>query len=212
MIKVAIADDHDLFVEGLSSLLTQSNEIEVVIKAKNGKELIDTLYANYAEVLLLDIDMPKLDGKATLEVIKELWPKMKVLMLTVHDEVSYIKKFTSLPIDGYLLKDTDAIELIMAIKKVCNGDTEMYIPEVIKSKLSNSELKSKDSESPVSILTDREIQIVKMISKELTASEISAQLSISINTIKTHRKNILRKLKLSNSLGIAKFAIENELI
>jgi DNA-binding NarL/FixJ family response regulator len=212
MIKVALADDHDLFVEGLSSLLIGSGEIDVVVKASNGKQLIDLLYENYAEVLLLDIDMPKLDGKGALEIINENWPKLKVLMLTMHDEVAYIEKFLSLPINGYLLKDTDGYELVEAIKWVNEGDKEQYIPDKVRLKLEKANREKERADNPVNKLSTRELEIVKLTAKDWSIGQISDELGISYNTIKTHRKNILRKLELNSSIGITKFAIENGLV
>ena len=210
MITVAVADDHELFAQGIASLLEATGQIKVPSVAANGEELIRELENTGVDVLLLDIDMPRLNGKDTLEIVRKLWPQMKVAMLTMHDEVSYVKKYIDLQTDGYLLKNTKREGLLNAIKWIHAGN--QFVSPNLLLKISKAEEAEALQKSEVDVLTEREIEIVRLTGKDMSMIEIADELCISVNTLKTHRRNILRKLELTNSVGITKFALEHNIV
>ncbi len=207
---IAIADDHEMFAQGLASILANSEYINNIIIAKNGEELIQKIKQQSVQVLLLDIDMPVLNGESTFETIRELWPEIKVIILTMHDEAAYIQKFLDLEVDGYLLKNADADELIKAINSVNSGNK--YVNSNLLVKVQKAKQAQLENNREVDLLTPRELEIVKLTSENKSIAEISTILFISEHTVKSHRKNILRKLNLNNSLAITKFAFENNLV
>jgi len=210
MIRIAIADDHEMFAQGISSLLTISDGFSVNILAKNGQELIAKLQNSEIDILLLDVDMPNVDGQDALLTVKKLWPQIKVIMLTMHDEASYVKRFLDLDVEGYVLKNTNREELIKAVKWVFAGN--QFVTNDLLQKVNKANEIEREKESIISILTPRELEILKLSGQEFSIPDISNKLSISENTIKTHRKNILRKLNLSNSMGMVKFVMEHGLV
>lgn len=210
MIKIAIADDHEMFAQGIASLLEGADGLSVNLVVKNGEELIARLPEFDIDILLLDVDMPGLDGADTLLAVKKLWPDIKVIMLTMHDEASFVKKFLELEVEGYVLKNTGRDQLLKAIKWVYEGN--QFIESKLLLKVNKANQAEQEKASILSALTEREMEIVKLTGKEYSIPKISKELFVSENTVKTHRKNIMRKLKLSNSIGIVKFAIEYKLI
>jgi DNA-binding NarL/FixJ family response regulator len=209
VIKVAVADDHKMFAEGITALLNTYDDIEVIGVLNTGKALVEYLTENKVDVVLCDIDMPELNGEDALKAIKVQWPNLKVIMLTSHDEPSFINQFSELGANGYVLKNTDRAELRKAVLNVHEGK-EYYNAQLIhklQKHKEDQELKASQVQNKIK-LSDREIEIVKLTAQDLSMKEISDQLHLSINTIKTHRKNILKKLDVSGSTGLTKYAIE----
>ena len=209
MIKVAVADDHKMFAEGITALLNTYDDIEVIGVLNTGKALVEYLTENQVDVVLCDIDMPELNGEDALKAIKVQWPNLKVIMLTSHDEPSFINQFSELGANGYVLKNTDRAELRKAVLNVHEGK-EYYNAQLIhklQKHKEDQERKASQVQNKIK-LSDREIEIVKLTAQDLSMKEISDQLHLSINTIKTHRKNILKKLDVSGSTGLTKYAIE----
>ncbi len=204
MIKVVIADDHKMFSEGLAALLNLSSEIQVIGTVPNGKELVAKLQIEPADVVLLDIDMPELNGEEALPILKKMWPNLKIVMLTMHDESSYINQFVSLGANGYILKNAGRDELVKAIQSVASG-MDFFSYEII------SRLKAFDEEEAERQkveFSDREMEIILLTSKSLTVKEISEKLFISANTVKTHRKNIQKKMGVNGLNEITKYALD----
>lgn len=209
MIKVAVADDHKMFAEGITALLNTYDDIEVIGVLNTGKSLVEYLTENQVDVVLCDIDMPELNGEDALKAIRVQWPNLKVVMLTSHDEPSFINQFVELGANGYVLKNTDRAELRKAVLNVHEGK-EYYNAQLIhklQKHKEDQELKASQVQNKIK-LSNREIEIVKLTAQDLSMKEISDQLHLSINTIKTHRKNILKKLDVSGSTGLTKYAIE----
>lgn len=206
-----VADDHNMFVEGIEMLIHGQENIAVIAKAYNGKEVLDILENTEIDIVLLDLDMPLLNGEEATSIIKERFPKTKVIILTMHDEPSFIRNLVALQVDGYLLKNTPREGLFAAIKKVYNGGSyfgQGLLQSAVRQVFEEEEREAKT----VNLLSEREIEIVKLTAKDFTLQDIADKLSISVNTVKSHRKNIQKKIDVKTSLGIVKYAVDNNLI
>lgn len=207
MINIALVDDQNIFLEGLHSLIQTIEGFEVAGIALNGEEALKLVRDNEVDVILLDISMPVLSGIDALEILKEKAPSVKVIMLSTHNDRGTIEKTIRNGADGYLLKNSSRVELEKAIKCVHEGGT--YFMEEIKDVMMNS-FRS-DNVSTEIRLTPREIEVLNLICDELTTSEIAEKLFVSVNTVETHRKNLLHKTGSKNVIGLVKFALENKI-
>lgn len=209
-VKVMIADDHMLIREGIRQLLEFDGSIDVIAEAGDGEECIRMLRKIQPDVLLLDINMPKKNGIETLQEIHERGMKIKILILTVHNEVEYLIKAVDLGVDGYILKDSGSEELKKAIHAVMRG--ESYIqPEMIPAL--NSRLIHRDvDKEKIASLTRRELDVLIQVSNGLFNKEIATNLSISERTVKNHLSNIFRKLDVADRTQAAVFAIRNNIV
>ncbi len=203
MPKLIIADDHPLLIEGLISILSEVNDLEILDPVNNGNLLISSLIINPADIVLLDLNMPKLDGIKTLAILRKDFPDLKVIILTNYDQPQLIEEVKKLGAHGYLLKNSPSSVLKMAITKVLNG--EFYFDA--------KELPAKDNNTyfiddfmKKYQLTKREVEIIKMIAREFTSKEIGDSLFISEFTVSTHRRNIMKKLNSKNVAGLLIFA------
>lgn len=209
-VKVMIADDHKMIREGLKQLIELEGDIRVIDEAENGLECIEKLEINKPDLLLLDINMPKMNGIQTLEKIKEEKMDLKVLMLTVHSEVEYLLKAVDIGVDGYILKDADSAELRKAIFSVLEGNN--YIQSSLIPLL-NSKMIARDVDSEkIKLLTKREFEILIKISSGMCNKEIGDMLQISERTVKNHISSIFKKIEVSDRTQAAVFAIRNNLI
>ncbi len=209
-IKVMIADDHVLMREGLKQLLEFDGSIKVIAEAANGVECIESLKTIKPEVLLLDINMPNKNGIEVLKEIRENDIDIKVLMLTVHNEVEYLLKAIDIGVDGYILKDSELAELKKAINYVYNG--ESYIQSSLIPSL-NSRLVNRDMDKEkIESLTKRELEVLIQVANGMFNKEIAVILSISERTVKNHISNIFKKIEVSDRTQAAVFAIKNNLI
>lgn len=209
-IKVMLADDHILIREGLRQLLEFDGSIEVIAEAGDGEECLELLKENKPDVLLLDINMPKKNGIEVLKNIKERNIEIKVLILTVHNEIEYLVKAVEIGVDGYIMKDSDFDELKNAITTVIDG--ENYIqPKLIPAL--NKKLVSMDNDKEkIESLTDRELEVLILVAKGMFNKEIGITLDISERTVKNHLSNIFKKIEVSDRTQAAVFAIKNDLI
>ena len=203
MIKVAIADDHQMFIDGIKSLFLDHPDIEIKVAANNGIELLEKLNYEPIDILLLDSDMPKLDGIETTKKIKEIFPSIKIIILTMHNEKNIISSFVQEGVSGYILKNTSEKELIEAISQIQKGETfySQKIAQVIMRDLG-------DNSANKMAISEREIDVLKLIAEEFTTKEIAEKLFISKNTVETHRKNLIFKLGVRNVVGLVKYAIQ----
>jgi two-component system response regulator DegU len=209
-IKVMIADDHVLMREGLKQLLEFDGSIKVIAEAANGVECLESLKTIKPEVLLLDINMPNKNGIEVLKEIRENDIDIKVLMLTVHNEVEYLLKAIDIGVDGYILKDSESAELKKAINYVYNG--ESYIQSSLIPSL-NSRLVNRDMDKEkIESLTKRELEVLIQVANGMFNKEIAVILSISERTVKNHISNIFKKIEVSDRTQAAVFAIKNNLI
>jgi len=214
-IRIHLADDHQIIIHGIQTLLNTVSNFEVVGSSLNGTTIYDDVIKNKADVLVLDISMPEKDG---IEVVKEFAEKgfpCKVIILSSYDDLKLIKEIMDLGVSGYLTKQCAGDNIIEAVQAVADG--EEYFCESIREKIfsnatrNNPKLNTyKPNVNP--LLTEREIEIIILIALEYSSKEISEQLFISTNTVETHRKNIMKKLKAKNTIGIVKYAMNNHLI
>lgn len=209
-IKVMLADDHILMREGIRQLLEFDGNIEVIDEANDGEECLEKIEISKPQVLLLDINMPKKNGIEVLEEIKKRKLDVKVLILTVHDEIEYLLKAVDIGVDGYILKDSESAELKRAINIIANK--ESYIqPKLIP--LLNKRLVSRDKDKDkIDSLTSRELEVLVQVANGMFNKEIATQLNISERTVKNHISNIFKKIDVSDRTQAAVFAIKNDII
>ncbi len=208
MIRVFITDDHELVIDGIRSILEGVEGIEVVGAALGGKETLSRLKELDVDVLLLDINMPEMDGiEVARQLINEESP-VKILVLSMHNNPQFTKQLIEIGVLGCLLKNSGKKEVIKAIEDVYEG-TRTYGADVT-NKLFDSIDRSKKAVEKVE-LTKREIEVLKHIVNEYTTGEIAKKLFISPHTVETHRKNLLSKLMVKNTAGLVRFAVMNDL-
>ena len=214
-IRIYLADDHQILIDGISSLLQTIPNFEVVGFSLNGTTLFDEVTQNKTDVLILDINMPKKDGIAVIKEFAEKGFPCKVIILSSYDDLKLIKEIMKLGASGYLTKQCAAENIVEAIQVVYRG--EEYFSDTVREKIFNNITKDNPKLNRINpitnaLLTERELEIITLISLEYSGKEISEQLYISINTVETHRKNIMKKLKLKNTISLVKYAINNNLI
>lgn len=202
MITVLIADDHKLFRQGMAAMLGESKNIKVIGEAKDGSEALELLAELQPNVLLLDIEMPKIDGFDVLNKLKKSTLKTKVLALTMHSSAEFIKNIVKAGAAGYLKKDTDKEILLAAIEEVFNKGS--YYPP----KTAHLVLQSLQERNKGELISPREKEVVALIAEGLTTKEIASKLFLSKHTIESHRQNILLKLGIKNSAELVKYAIK----
>lgn len=208
--RVMIADDHSLIREGLRQLLEFDGSIEVVGEVSNGVECLEKLDYYNPEVLLLDINMPEKNGIEVLRQMKTENSLVKVLILTVHNELEYLMEAVDIGVDGYILKDSESAELKKAIKALVDG--ENYIQPSLIPAL-NSQLVNRDIEKDkINLLTGRELEVLTQVANGMFNKEIATNLNISERTVKNHISNIFKKIDVSDRTQAAIFAIKNNII
>jgi len=214
MINIAIAEDQVLFRKGLIALLSSFTDVNVCIEAGNGEELLDQLAKSSTSIniCLIDLNMPVLNGIETMKQIRKVYPSIKNIILTIHEEEKYIQKLIEEGANAYLAKNTDPDELKKALNAVVDHD--YYFNEAsIKAMHNNLQgIKSKSIHTTASDLTRREKEILNLICKELTSQEIAQKLFISDSTVNGHRNNLLLKIGCKNTAGLVLFAIKNDLV
>lgn len=209
-IKVMLADDHLLMREGIRNLLEFDGKIKVVDEVSDGEECVKRLLASKPEVLLLDINMPKKNGLEVLQKIRENKIDVKVLILTVHNEIEYLIKAIDIGVDGYILKDSESAELKKAIDIVMKG--ESYIQPKLVPMLNNRLVARDIDKDKIDSLTGREKEVLVQVANGMFNKEIATALNISERTVKNHISNIFKKIDVSDRTQAAVFAIKNDLI
>lgn len=209
-IKILIVDDHSLIREGLKQLLELDGDIKVVGEAGNGEECLKMLDTVQADVVLLDINMPVMNGLKMLEVLRESDKKnQKILILTIHNEVEYLMRAVEIGVEGYVLKDAESSILKKAIMTIASGEEYIdasMIP-VMKEKLLQTKEKTEDE-----VLTRREIEVLKLVAEGLFNKEIAFKLSISEKTVKNHVSNIFKKIGVFDRTQAAVYAIKHNIV
>ena len=214
-IRIHLADDHQVLIDGMRTLLNTVDDFEFVGFSLNGSTLFEEIIANKTDVLVLDISMPQKDGIEVLKEFKEKGFPCKVIILSSYDELKLIKEVMKLGASGYLTKQCAAEHIIEAIHFVNKG--EEYFCNIVREKIFNTATRdnikvNKYNPTVSELLTEREIEVITLIALEYSGKEISEFLFISNNTVETHRKNIMKKLKAKNTISIVKYAIKNKLI
>lgn len=208
--QVMIADDHSLIREGIKQLLEFDGSIEVIAEASNGVECLEKLETLTPDVLLLDINMPEKNGIEVLEELKKNKSNVKVLILTVHNELEYLLKAVDIGVDGYILKDSESSELKKAIQFVCRG--ENYIQASLIPALNNRLVNRDIDKDKIDSLTNRELEVLIQVANGMFNKEIATNLNISERTVKNHISNIFKKIDVSDRTQAAVFAIKNNII
>ena len=220
-ITVLIVDDQQIIIDGITSLLNSTPTIKIIGGSKNGKQAIEDIRKLDPDIVLLDFNMPEMDGIETLEKLKNQYPQIKVIMLTGYDEIELIREALRKGAKGYVLKNVDKAQLIVAIESVNNGGTfldsnvqEKVIESFVKSNNNSSEkVETQINESRnVFELTRREIDVLRLIVEGKKSTDIGNKLFISINTVDTHRKNIMSKCNTKNVAELVKLALDKKLI
>lgn len=209
-VKIMIADDHSMIREGLKSLLELEGDIEVIAEAEDGVDCLEKLKVYTPDVLLLDINMPRKNGLEVLQSLKASKSKVKVLVLTVHNEVEYLMKAVDIGVDGYILKDSESAELKKAIFAIVDG--ENYIQPSLIPALNSKMIEKNRDEGKIDSLTKRELEVLKLLAVGMYNKEVAENLHISERTVKNHVSNIFKKLEVTDRTQAAVFAIRNNLI
>ena len=210
-VNIIIADDHQMFLDGLCSLLERNHKINIIDIAHNGNEVLRLLKHNkMVDLVISDISMPNMDGIELTKIIKKRFPKIFVIALSMYKQSQYINKLIKSGVDGYLLKNADIEELEVAILKVAKG--EKYFSKEVMEEYMNSIFSPLSIKKSQAKLSKRELQVIELIAKEFTNSQIADKLCISTYTVDTHRKNIMQKIQAKNTAGIVKYAIQHGFI
>jgi len=209
MIKILIADDHTMFREGLKHILAEYPDLVAADEANNGQEVLDKIWKNDYDMVLLDITMPGMTGLEALKQLKNDKPKLPVLILSMHPEEQYAVRVLRAGASGYLTKESAPDELITAIRKISQG--RKYITPSLAERLA-SEFEA-DSEKPLhDILSDREYQVLRMIAEGKTVKDIANELSLSIKTVSTYRTRIMEKMKMKTNAEVMHYVIKHQLL
>ena len=210
-INLLIADDHTMFLQGIVSLLEQEPEINIVGKANNGIEALNIISTEEAiDLIILDISMPEMDGIELSKILKKEYPEIKILVLSTHSNVNIISRLIRIGVNGYLLKNAEKSELLEAIYSIIEGNN--YFSEETEEKYLANQFKIEKQVSTLTELSSREKEILILIAHEYNTAEIAEKTFISLNTVNTHRRNLLSKLNAKNTAGLVKYAVENGLV
>jgi two-component system, NarL family, invasion response regulator UvrY len=209
MIKIFIADDHELVREGLKKILKEEHDIKVVDEADNGDEVLDKIQKIECDIILLDMNMP---GKSGLDLIKELktkLPNLHILVLSIYPEEKYALRSLKAGASGYITKDSAIEELVSAIRRI--HDRGRYVSATLADKLA-SQIDSNSDLLPHERLSDRELQIMCMIASNKSVKEIANELYLSISTVNTYRSRIQEKMNMKTDIELTHYAIYNNLV
>ena len=215
-ITVHIADDHQILIDGVKAVLNIEPNIEVIGFSLNGNEVVDWYKEQTSDVLILDINMPQLDGIEVLKKFKNHKKRPEIIVLSSYDDVKLVKEVLQMGAKGFVPKKSAGEHIVNAVYKVSNGD--QYFTDDVKEKMMQTllmgQIKNEGSQDGVLIssLTKREVEILRLVAQQYSTREIGSELHISESTVETHRKNLMKKVKVKNSVGLAIFALKNEVI
>ncbi|OGX31042.1 MAG: hypothetical protein A2787_01205 [Omnitrophica WOR_2 bacterium RIFCSPHIGHO2_01_FULL_48_9] len=212
MYKIFLADDHAIFRAGLKGLIEKDSQLKVVGEAPNGEELLLKLKSTKCDAIVLDLSMPAMDGLAAMKLIREKFPKVKILILTMQKDPEHFEHAMAGGAAGYLLKDDAYDQLILAIKLVLKG--KRYISPSVATLTTDRFIRSvDDTEAPsLELLTKREKEILKFVSNSFSNKNIASRLKISVRTVETHRANLSNKLGIKSTAGLVKYAMAKGLL
>ena len=206
-IQIALVDDHRLFRSGIASLINNFEGFNVIFEVGNGEELITKISEGQKpKIVLLDIHMPVMDGAYTARWLKNKYPEIAVIVLSMNEDAEKVLEMLKIGIKGYMLKDSEPHEFELAIKRVSRG--EVYYPDFVTRLLLNT-VNQQDEEIK---LNGRELEFIKLASTELTYKEIADQMSISVRTVDGYRDSLFEKLRVKSRVGLVLYAVKNKLI
>jgi len=213
MIRVFITDDHEIYLEGMSLLLGKQEGIEVIGTAASGKELLEQVHDLKADILLLDVYLPDLGEEEIVQQIRAVRPDLRIIYLTLLRGTRYVHKLSKYNIQGYVLKNASLEELLQALRAVMDGGTyfskDIHIGDRDEDFRNTITIEDRQIDE---ILSRRELEVLRLICKEYSNAEIAEKLFLSVSTVETHRKNLIAKLGVNNTVGLVKFALRNNLI
>lgn len=210
IIKIVIADDHQIVLDGYSSILNNEYNIKIIATANNGKQVLEHLNTRPIDLVILDLNMPILNGLDTSKVIKKEFPGVKILILTMFEDAMHIKEMIEVGVDGYLLKNSSKSTLIRAIDSIMEG--KPYFDAEVTKNILNKFKQTIQINNEQIVLSERELEIITCVAKGMSNQEIADKLFISFHTVKTHRKNINFKLNIHSPTELMEFAMTNGLI
>jgi DNA-binding NarL/FixJ family response regulator len=212
VVRIVLADDHEILRAGLKGLLDRQPDFKVVAQAKDGEELLEKLTSVKADCVVMDLSMPNLDGLATLKEIRQKFPKIKCLVLTMQKDQEHFKRAMAFGASGYVLKDNAFDLLVMAIKMVMKNKT--FVSPAMSDLITEQYVRSiKDGDVPsLEILTVREREILKLVAQGYANKNIATHLKISIRTVETHRNRLIHKLGFKTTAALVKYALAKGLI
>ena len=209
-LNILVVDDHTLFRKGMMMLLQSFDEVGTVDDAENGKEALTMLSENEFDLVLLDLEMPILDGRETAKKIVAKFPEVSIVMISMHDSLQLISDLIEIGVHSYLLKNADPEEVRKALTSVLNN--EFYYNQLVSRALHKSVQKNsldKPGGTRPGDVSPREVEVLELICQELTMKEIGEKLFLSEQTVHTHRKNLMKKTHARNAVGLVKFALQN---
>jgi two-component system nitrate/nitrite response regulator NarL len=210
MTKIIIADDHQIVIDGIKSLLQSEVEIQIIGEAQNGKVLLESEHLTEADLVLMDLGMPELNGLEASKALRIAHPNIKILVLTTYADQRSIKDMVKIGVDGYVLKDSGKANFLEAISTIMAG--EKHYDKRVTDVLMNSFNPKKSQSTTPTPLTEREKDVIRLIAEGLSTNEIANKLFLSAFTIETHRKNIFTKLGFNKVASLVRYAIEEGLV
>lgn len=207
-IRILLVDDHQMFIDGIKTLLRNEDSLAVTLEANSGEQAIRMLETNASvDIIITDISMPGISGTDLTRLVKEKFPHIRVLVLTMYNDMAILREIMAAGAEGYILKNSGKKELTDAIYKIADHGT-YYSTEVLSGLLQNGKTQAKNAVE----LTEREIEIIRLITSEFSSKEIAEKLCISPRTVDTHRQNIMEKIGVRSVVGIIKYAFEQHIV
>lgn len=210
--RLLIVDDHQMLLDGITALLHDVSQFEIVAKARNGHQALEILGSNDIDIVLTDINMPEMNGIELAQQIQIKYPNVRILALSMFSERQTIRDMVDAGVSGYILKNTGKEELVGALTKIANGG--LFFGDEVTNEMMRMMTDPEKNEKKVDevCLTTREKEILKLIAKEYSNIQIATELFISERTVETHRKNIFRKTNTKSIVGLIKYAYEHQLV
>ncbi|WP_109850997.1 response regulator transcription factor [Aquimarina sp. AU58] len=206
-VKIMIIDDHQMFIDGIKSLLRKEEYLQIVSEYLCAEDALEQLEKDTVDIVITDISMPGMSGIELIKTIKSTYSNLKVLVLSMHNDKEVVSEIMMSEADGYILKNTGKQELIEALTRITDNGT--YYSKEVLSIMVNKVKKERKIEAETNELTDREVKVLELICQEYSSQEIADKLFIGRRTVDTHRQNILRKTKVKTIVGLIKYGIRN---